>query len=131
MKKVKLAWVINVSFRRIGLKRKRFELLKKIGELSIQCSFKYGVIVYNLENNEPMVWPLPDEFTKNEKPNLKSKLKRREIPNLKTRCSFPRLGWVSRHHMIGVMILMADCFIGGFGVGVTTSEAFHRLLGLD
>nr|KJB15713.1 hypothetical protein B456_002G192000 [Gossypium raimondii] len=119
MKKVKLAWVINVSFRRIGLKRKRFELLKKIGELSIQCSFKDGVIIYSLENNEPMVWPLPDE--------KKTPL----VNDIEARYSFPSPGWVSRHHMTGVMILMADYFIGGFGVGVTTSEAFHRLLGLD
>ncbi|MBA0734668.1 hypothetical protein Gogos_018567 [Gossypium gossypioides] len=45
---------------------------------------------------------------------------------------------MSRHHMTGVMTLVADCFIGGFGVGVAasklgvaTSEAFHRLLSLD
>ncbi|MBA0793087.1 hypothetical protein Gohar_017519, partial [Gossypium harknessii] len=107
IKKVKLAWVINVSFRRIGLKRKRFELLKKIRELSIQCSFKDGVIVYSLENNEPMVWPLPDEVG---------------VTTLRARYSFPRPSWVSRHHMTGVMTLMADCFIRGFGVGVATSE---------
>ncbi|MBA0730205.1 hypothetical protein Golax_022713, partial [Gossypium laxum] len=53
------------------------------------------------------------------------------VTTLRARYSFSRLGWVSKHHMTGVMTLMADCFIGGFGVGVDTSEAFHRLLGLD
>ncbi|MBA0734670.1 hypothetical protein Gogos_018569, partial [Gossypium gossypioides] len=42
-------------------KKKKFELLKKISELSIQCSFNDGIIVYSLENNEPMVWPSPNE----------------------------------------------------------------------
>ncbi|MFQ6622723.1 hypothetical protein Gotur_001420, partial [Gossypium turneri] len=53
------------------------------------------------------------------------------VTTLRARYSFPRPSWVSRHHMTGVMTLMADCFIRGFGVGVATSEAFHRLLGLD
>lgn len=42
MKEVKLAWIIKI-FRRIGLKKKRFELLKKISELNIQRRFKDGV----------------------------------------------------------------------------------------
>ncbi|MBA0849332.1 hypothetical protein Goshw_014522 [Gossypium schwendimanii] len=42
-------------------KKERFELLKKVSELSIQCSFRDGVIMSSLENNEPMVWPSPEE----------------------------------------------------------------------
>ncbi|MBA0756019.1 hypothetical protein Gogos_019823, partial [Gossypium gossypioides] len=80
-------------------KKERFELLKKLSELSIQCSFKDGVIVYSLENNEPMVWPSPDEVWCRDTTWL-----------------------VSRHHMAGVMTLMVDCFIRGFGVGVATSK---------
>ncbi|MBA0607924.1 hypothetical protein Godav_020187, partial [Gossypium davidsonii] len=85
-KKVKLASIANdrggrasLKKRRFGLwkkvseltnirrikknlyKKERFDLLKKVSELSIQCSFRDGVIMFSLENNEPMVWPSPDE----------------------------------------------------------------------
>ncbi|MBA0672578.1 hypothetical protein Goklo_024977, partial [Gossypium klotzschianum] len=85
-KKVKLASIANDHGRRASLKKRRFrlwkkvseltnirrikknlykkerfDLLKKVSELSIQCSFRDGVIMFSLENNEPMVWPSPDE----------------------------------------------------------------------
>ncbi|MFQ6652400.1 hypothetical protein Gotur_024286 [Gossypium turneri] len=75
-KKVKLASIANDRGGRASLKKRMFGLwrkvneltnirrIKKLSELNIQCSFRDGVIMFSLENNEPMVWPSPDERLK-------------------------------------------------------------------
>ncbi|MBA0642929.1 hypothetical protein Goklo_024977, partial [Gossypium klotzschianum] len=105
-KKVKLASIANDHGRRASLKKRRFrlwkkvseltnirrikknlykkerfDLLKKVSELSIQCSFRDGVIMFSLENNEPMVWPSPDEIFEHFITNLRKKVKLASIAN--------------------------------------------------
>ncbi|KAF9597634.1 hypothetical protein IFM89_020194 [Coptis chinensis] len=60
-KKVKLAWIVNDSARRMTFNKRKKGLLKKMGELSTLCGIEACATVYGPYDPVPDVWPSPSE----------------------------------------------------------------------
>ncbi|KAL6008906.1 hypothetical protein ACLOJK_022132 [Asimina triloba] len=56
-RKVKLAWIVNDSARKVTYKKRKKGLMKKVGELSILCNVSACVIIDNPWGPQPDVWP--------------------------------------------------------------------------
>ncbi|XP_068649127.1 agamous-like MADS-box protein AGL90 [Aristolochia californica] len=67
-KKVKLAWILNDSTRRVACRKRTKGLLKKVSELSTLCGVEVAVVAINPSNPEPDIWPsVPDAIRTLEK----------------------------------------------------------------
>ncbi|XP_068649131.1 agamous-like MADS-box protein AGL80 [Aristolochia californica] len=67
-KKVKLAWILNDSTRRVACRKRTKGLLKKVSELSTLCGVEVAVVAINPNNPEPDIWPsVPDAIRTLEK----------------------------------------------------------------
>ncbi|XP_004500453.1 agamous-like MADS-box protein AGL80 [Cicer arietinum] len=60
--KVKLAFMINDSARKITYNKRKKSLMKKIKELTTLCGIDACAIVYSDFNSQPEVWPSPWEI---------------------------------------------------------------------
>lgn len=60
-KKVKLAFIVNDSARKISYNKRKKSLMKKIDELTTLCGIDACAIVYSDFDPQPEVWPSPWE----------------------------------------------------------------------
>ncbi|XP_072996725.1 agamous-like MADS-box protein AGL80 [Typha latifolia] len=72
-KKVRLAWIVNDSTRRMTLKKRKKGLMKKVEEISILCDVKACAVVYDPHDQQPEIWPASPDATKHMLEHFKSK----------------------------------------------------------
>ncbi|KAF5179645.1 Agamous-like mads-box protein agl80 [Thalictrum thalictroides] len=60
-KKIKLAWMPDHVARKISYRKRKNNLVKKIGELRTLCDVKACAIIYSPTDPKPYVWPSNDE----------------------------------------------------------------------
>lgn len=138
-KKVKLAFMVSDSARKITYNKRKTSLIKKVNELTTLCGIDGCAIVYSEFHSEPEVWPSPWEvqkvFTKfksysefeqgKKKLNQESYLRERIMKSKEQLMKLEKNNWETKKSLILFQCLVKEDFVDTLNSNVLNDLAWE------
>ncbi|XP_058766256.1 agamous-like MADS-box protein AGL80 [Vicia villosa] len=137
-RRVKLAFMVNDSARRITYTKRKKSLIKKIDELATLCGIEACAIVYSDFHSEPEIWPSPwevqrvvtkfrsySDFEKGKKMlNQESFLMQRIVKSKEQLAKLEKNNWEAEKSLILFQCLAKENFIDTLNTNILNDLAF-------
>ncbi|CAK8566076.1 unnamed protein product [Lathyrus sativus] len=137
-KRVKLAFMVNDSARKITYTKRKKSLIKKIDELTTLCGIEACAIVYSDFHLEPEIWPSPwevqrivtkfrsySEFEKGKKMlNQESFLTQRILKSNEQLAKLQRSNWEQEKSLVLFQCLIKENFINTLNTNVLNELSY-------
>lgn len=137
-KRVKLAFMVNDSARKITYTKRKKSLIKKIDELTTLCGIEACAIIYSDFHSEPEIWPSQwevqrvvtkfrsySEFEKGKKMlNQESFLAQRIVKSNEQLVKLERSNWEAEKSLILYQCLSKENFINTLNMNVLNNLAY-------